>query len=379
MNKEQRQVPFYKHSIGDLDLNSVLKSPFLTSGPRTREFEECFAKRYGLPFALGFTSWTSAAFLVLKAWGIGEGDEVIVPSMTFIATANVALHCSASVVFCDSDPLTGNLDLNHLKSLISPKTKAVIPVHLYGQMCDMKAIHELTATREIKILEDCAHCVEGTREGYLPGKWSNAACFSFYATKNLTCGEGGAAVTADEDLLKQLKLLRLHGMSTSAADRYEKTYRHWDMEILGYKANMNDLQAALLLQQLPRLESLLERRERHCQLYDRRFEKSGVERPVVLPNSLSARHLYTIWVPPEKRDNLILFLQEKGVGVAVNFRAVHTLTYYRNYLKQVGKKADCPVAERIGSSTITLPLYPDLTSDDINYVCDQVLAGLAEL
>lgn len=369
------KVEFYRHNLGDEEIASVvdtLKGVFLTTGPKTKQFEREFAEYLGVKRALGVTSWTTGAFLVLKAWGIGPGDEVIVPAMTFVSSANVVCHCGAAPVFADSDPITGNLDLDQVERKITPRTKAIIPVHLYGHMVDMRKLRVLADRHGLRILEDAAHCVEGIRDGYRPGHLGDAACFSFYATKNLACGEGGVIATNDENLAEKLLLYRLHGMSKSAADRYHSTYQHWDMELLGYKANMSDIQAALLLPQLPRLAGLRDRREIICQRYAQAFAAEGITFPGVLPGVVSARHIFTLWAPPGRRDEMLERLQALGIGVAVNFRAIHLLTYYRETWGC--KPDDLPVAENIGDRTLTLPMYPRLTDEEVDYVIQSVIA-----
>lgn len=368
------KIEFYRHNLGPDEIASIvetLNGTFLTSGPKTRQFEQELASYLGVRLAMGFTSWTMAAFLVLKAWEIGPGDEVIVPAMTFASSANIVLHCGARVVFVDVEPETGNIDVDAVARAITPRTKAIVPVHLYGQMVDMRGLRAVTEGTDIKILEDSAHCIEGTRDGYRPGQLGDAAAFSFYATKNLTCGEGGAVVTNDEELIRQLMLLRLHGMSKSAADRYTKRYSHYDIELLGYKANMFDIQATLLVPQLPKLKHYLTRREAICSGYEKAFMAHEIEFPKVLPGSRSARHIFTLWAPRGRRDDWMARLQEKEIGVAVNFRPVHLFSYYRDsFGYQAG---DYPVAEEIGERTITIPMYPRMTDDEVDYVIDSVL------
>jgi UDP-4-amino-4-deoxy-L-arabinose-oxoglutarate aminotransferase len=373
------KVELFKHNLGTEErilLDKVLNSGFLTTGPRTEEFEASFAGYLDIGYALGFTSWTAAAFLVLKAWGIGPGDEVIVPSMTFISTPNVVLLNGAEVVFCDSEADTGNIDTAKIEGLITPRTKAIIPVHLYGQMADMKSVSSIAKKHGLKVLEDCAHCIEGKREGYGPGMLSDAAAFSFYATKNITSGEGGAVVSNDKDLIENLRLLRMLGMNKSAADRHDNAYIHWDMEMLGFKANMNDLQAALLLPQIARMDSLRTKREELCRYYEDRFRAEGIGFPKVLDGSTSARHIFTIWAGKGRRDEVLAYLQSRGIGVAVNFRAVHILSYYREYLK--GKDLDLSIAKSIGDQTVTIPMYPRLTEEEKKYVADTVLEAARE-
>ena len=369
------KVDFFKHNISDEDikeLEDTLRTPFLTTGPKTARFEAEFGKYTGCKHVLGFTSWTNAAFLVLKAWGIKPGDEVIVPPLTFVATANIVEHCGAKPVFVDVERDTGNMDANRVASVISDKTKVILPVHLYGQLADVKALRNLSSPHGIRILEDAAHCIEGTRDGYRVGDLSDAACYSFYATKNLTCGEGGAVATNESALFEKLKLFRLHGMSKSAAERYTSPYEHWDMELLGYKANMSDISASLLIHQIKRLDQYRERKEAIARFYEERLTTAGIEFPQVLANSQSARHLFTFWVPEaNKRDRVLAKLQERGIGIAVNFRAIHLLTYYRE--KYGYRPGDFLNAETIGSRTITIPLYPKLSDAEVDYVAKSVI------
>jgi len=364
------KVDFYLHNLGEEEIslvNETLRSVFLTTGPKTREFESKYADFLGVQYCLGTSSWTTGAFITLKALGIGPGDEVITSPMTFIATANVILHAGAKPVFVDVEPETGNIDAEKIEAAVTPRTKAIIPIHLYGQMCDMKKIRSVANRHNLFIIEDSAHCVEGTRDTIQPGQAGTAAVFSFYATKNITSGEGGAIATNSPELHENLIKYRLHGMSKSAADRYAQQYQHWDMELLGYKSNMNDIQAAMLLPQLGRIEELWRRKEEICRKYEDAFSKiKGVDFPKVLPNSKHARHIFTIWVEPGRRDAVLAKLQELHIGVAVNFRAVHLLSYYRNTMGFA--KGSFPVAERIGDSTITIPMYPRMTDEQVNYV-----------
>jgi UDP-4-amino-4-deoxy-L-arabinose-oxoglutarate aminotransferase len=293
--------------------------------------------------------------------------------MTFIATPNTVLHCGATPVFVDCDPVTANLDLDQVEAAITPRTKAIIPVHLYGNMVDMRRLRAIADRHGLAVIEDCAHCIEGERDGVRPGQLGDVACFSFYATKNLACGEGGAVASRHQRLLERMRLLRTHGMNKEAANRYTATYQHWDMLELGYKGNMFDVQAALLLPQTRHVEERLRQREAICQRYEAGFDAAGVAYPKVPPNTRSARHLFTIWTEPERRDAVLTELQDRGIGVAVNYRAVHLLTYYR---QQHGyRRGQFPVAERVGDSTITLPLYPSLGAEQVDYVIESVAAA----
>lgn len=364
------KVEFYKHNIDQKDIENVtrvLKSAFLTTGEVVDEFERKFSHYLGCKHTVGVTSCTAALHLSFLAYGIGLGDEVITTPMTFVATANSIIHAGATPIFVDVEEETGNIDASLIEAAITPRTKAIIPVHLYGQMCDMRKIREIADRHRLVVIEDAAHAIEAMRDGIRVGQLGDTACFSFYATKNITSGEGGAISTNDKVVAKKLKMLRLHGMSEGAAERYSKKYQHWDMEILGWKYNMSNIQAALLLNQLENIEDYLKKREYICQMYEEAFrDMPGVTCLEILPNSKSGRHLFTILVPPERRDNLLWRLQENDIGIAVNYRVIHLLKYYRETFGY--KRGMFPIAERMGDSTITLPLYPKMTDEQVDYV-----------
>ncbi len=370
-----RRVEFYRHSLTESDIAAaadVLRSVFLTTGPRSAAFERAFAEHLGVHNVVSLSSCTSALFLSLTALGVGPGDVVITTPLSFVATANAILHTGATPVFVDVEPETGNLDVSRVERAITNRTRVVIPVHLYGLMVDMRALSHLCRRRGIIIIEDAAHAAEAERDGVRPGQLGQAACFSFYATKNLTCGEGGAAATQDAAMAESLRRLRSHGLSKEAASRYNTDrYQHWDMLELGYKANLSDIQAALLLGQLPRLDAQLARREAICRAYEKAFaDIPGLEFPRVPTGARSARHLFTIWAPPELRDETLRGLQERGVSVAVNYRAMHLLTYYAARFGYV--PGSFPVAELIGDRTITLPMYPAMSDEDVDHVIGAV-------
>ena len=375
------KVEFYKHNLEEDDIQrmvDVCRGVFLTTGQLTKAFEEAFAGYLGAKQAIGLTSCTAAIHLALLAVGVGPDDEVITTPMTFAATSNCILYTGATPVFVDVDGKTGLIDPDAVSRAITPKTKAIIPVHLYGLMADMRRLKAIADAAGLKLIEDCAHAIESERDGVRPGQLSDAACFSFYATKNITSGEGGAVATNDDQVAQQVRLLRQHGMSASAADRYTGTYRHWDLEALGWKYNMTNLQAAMLMGQLSRIGELWKQRERVARRYEAAFiGAEGVSFPLVIDGARSARHLFTIWVAPERRDQVLSDLQERGIGVAVNYRAVHLLKYYQDRFGFT--RGMFPEAERIGDSTVTLPLYPKLTDAQIDYVADSVKAVAAAL
>jgi dTDP-4-amino-4,6-dideoxygalactose transaminase len=370
----QMKVEFYRHSLEQIDIDNVvqvLNSLFLTTGEVVNEFENNFSRYLNCRYAVGVNSCTAALHLSLLAYNIAQGDEVITTPMTFIATANAVLHTGATAVFVDVEPETANINAELIGKAITKRTKAILPVHLHGQMCDMVKIRKIADTHKLAVIEDAAHAIEAVRDGIRPGELSDAACFSFYATKNITSGEGGAITTNNKEIAEKLYKLRLHGMNKGAADRYTRRYEHWDMELLGWKYNMDNIQAALLIDQLIRIERNWQRREYICRMYEDAFEDSKhITCLEVLPGSKSARHMFTILVDPEKRDRILWQLQEKGVGVAVNYRAIHLLTFYQQ--KYGYKRGSFPVAERIGDSTITLPLYPGLSDEEVRYVIQTV-------
>ncbi|MBL7046010.1 MAG: DegT/DnrJ/EryC1/StrS family aminotransferase [Parcubacteria group bacterium] len=368
------KVEYFRHNVEEEDIEnvvSVLRGLFLTTGGVAKEFENKFSEYLGIPYVVGVTSCTAALHLSLIAAGVESGDEVITTPMSFIATANAIEYVGARPVFVDVNIETGNIDENKIEEAITPRTKAIIPVHLYGQLCDMKKIKDIADKYSLKIIEDAAHAVESGRSGYRTGELANFSCFSFYAIKNITSGEGGAIAVHDEKIAEKLKKLRLHGMSKDAAERYEKKYKHYDMDVLGWKYNMTNIQAAMLLSQLDRLDGNLERREIISRRYEEVFSGiSDIDMIKVLPDVKSARNTITILVDKDIRDKVMHELQDRGIGVAVNFRPIHLMKYYRD--KYGYKEGMFPNAESIGARTITLPLYPKLKDEEQEYIISNV-------
>ncbi len=373
------KVDFFVHSLSREEygplVGQVLESPFLTSGGVGKAVEGQLREFFGAGDALLVNSWTNGAVAVLLALGIGPGDEVIVPAMTFIATANVVELLGARPVFVDVNPETLLMDPEAAAAAITARTRAIIPVHLYGQMCDMRGFAEMLRDRpDIALIEDCAHCFEGTRESEGPGRHSTAAIFSFYATKNVTCGEGGAVITNDADLAARVRQTRLHGMSQGAADRFQRgAYRHWDMAALGVKANLPDLLAALLGPQIATIRQRLPERQALAARYRQAFCGAPIRMQRVLPGCSSAEHVFAIGV--NDRDGVIAGLNRREIGVAVNYRAVPTMTYYR---ERYGYGPESfPVSYQWGEDTLTLPLYPGLSKEQQDWVIASVLEEVA--
>jgi dTDP-4-amino-4,6-dideoxygalactose transaminase len=368
------RVEFFRHQLNRSSLSrliQVIETPFLTTGEEVKIFEERFAGYLHQSHAVGLTSATAALHLALLACGIGPGDEVITTPLTFAATALSIMHAGAQPRFSDVEPETGNIDVSKIGGVFSERTKAIIPVHLYGQMVDMSALSKLAREAEVQIVEDAAHCLEGEREGVRVGALSKAACFSFYATKSITCGEGGALTTNDAELDETVRRMRLHGLSADAATRYSQLYKHYDIDVEGWKYNMSNIQAALLVDQIDCIETWRLDRERIVSRYRLGLEAfPGIEFPHLLPSQKQGHHLFTIWVTPDKRDDILWELQQSGVGSAVNYRPVHLYSLFRRkFGYAVG---DFPVAEEIGARTISLPLYPGLTDEEIDFVISNV-------
>ena len=368
------KVEFYRHQLGEVNLKrfaQVMDTIFLTTGNEVTVFERKFADYLGEKYVVGLTSATAGLQLSLLALGIGSGDEVITTPMTFVATPLSVMHANAVPVFVDVEADTGNLDVNMVEAAITSKTKAIMPVHLYGQIIDMVNLKKVAKSHNLFIIEDAAHCLEGIRDNVRVGQLSEISCYSFYATKSITCGEGGAASTSSEQLRDLLQKLRLHGMSKDAVDRYTKRYRHYDVDIEGWKYNMYNLQAALLIDQIDEIEQRRQERERLVNYYRASFAGcQGLELPTLIPGVKQGHHLFTIWVDAKKRDHILWALQDQGVGVAINYRACHLYTLFRQ--KFGYKEGDFPNAETIGNRTISLPLYASLRDEEIEYVAETV-------
>lgn len=373
-------VDFYRHSLGEEEkaaTAAVLDSLFLTTGQRTYEFEAAFAGLLGLPAVVATVHCTAALHLAMLAAGVGAGDEVITTPMTFLSSANAVLYAGATPVFADVEPTTGNVDPAAVEAAVTPRTKAIVAVDLYGLPADHVALRRVADRHGLVLVEDAAHCVEGRRDGHGPGQLADYACFSFYATKNLTCGEGGAVSARDPEKKALLRQLGTHGMTRNAADRYAGRYQHWDMDRLGWKYNLPDVLAAMLLPQLPKLPGRHARREAICRRYEEAFRRvEGVDFPVVPEGAVSARHLFTIWVDPGRRDDVLAGIQRRGVGVAVNYRAVHLTAYYRERFGFA--RGSFPLAESIGDRTITLPLWPAMTDAQVDEVVEAVKGAVEE-
>jgi dTDP-4-amino-4,6-dideoxygalactose transaminase len=392
------RVEFYRHQLGDEEAGSwrkVLETLFLTLGPQVAAFEQELAaylvrgRETVPPHVVGTNSCSMGLLMALRALDVGPGDEVITTPMTFACTANAVLHLGARPKLVDVEPETGLIDPAAVRAAVGERTVGILPVHLYGQLADMHALRIIADAHGLFIVEDSAHGVEMERDGVRPGELGDAAVFSFYATKNMTSGDGGAIATRRADLAERLRRLRNHGMGKAATDRHgSATYQHWDLVELGYKGNLTDLDAALLRPQLPHLDAKRARREAIVQRYEsglrERLPDLASAPPTVrgVPwlverRGRSSHHLFTLHARPGERDALLTKLGAAGIGTAVNYRAIHGLTYL---VEALGiPRGALPVAEEIGDRTLSLPMYPTLPEADQDRVIDAVAQAWEEL
>lgn len=372
-----RKVDFYLHDLGEAELASLretLSSAFLTLGPRVGVFERRLGERLGVPHVVGVSSCTLGLHMTAHALGIGPGDEVVTTPITYISTPNAALYVGAKPVFADVERGTGLIDPADVARKITPRTRAVIAVHLYGQMADMRALRSICDERGVKLIEDAAHGHECERDGVRPGQLADAAVFSFYATKTITSGDGGAIATRHPELDARLRRLRNHGVSKDAASRHGGAYQHWDMVELGFKGAMTDVEAALLSPQLDRADARRDARQARCERYEARLAgQPGIE--LVRRSGRSTHHLFAVLVERGRRDAIIARLSGEGIGCAINYRAVHTLAYYRERFAL--PEESLPVAADFGARTLSLPLWPGLPEADVDHVCERLVEAVA--
>ena len=375
----QEFVPFHKPDIGEDEIAAVvevLRSGWLTTGAKTKQFESEFAAKVGAQHAVAVNSCTAALHLALEASGVGQGDEVIVPTMTFAATAEVAAYVGAKPVLVDCVPDTLNMSVDAVERAVSSRTKAILPVHFGGHPCDMVGIRSIAEAYGLRLIEDAAHAFPARYRGRMVGSLSDATCFSFYATKNITTGEGGMVTTDDAGLAARIRTMSLHGLSRDAWNRYA-THGAWYYEILspGFKYNLTDIAAALGLVQLRRCDPFLKSRERLATLYDDGLrDLPEILRPMTADHVQHAWHLYVIQLDLERlrigRNEFIHRLTQEGVGCSVHFIPLHLHPYYRDTWGY--RPEDLPVATAAFERIVSLPLYPGLTEPDLQRVVDVV-------
>jgi dTDP-4-amino-4,6-dideoxygalactose transaminase len=348
---------------------ATLKSGWLGTGPRVKAFEHAFAAYQGVPDAAALNSCTAALHLSLLAAGIGPGDEVITTPMTFCATVNTILHAGATPVLADIDPRTQNIDPKEVASKVTPRTKAIVPVHFAGRACDMDGLMRIADTEGLQVIEDCAHAIETTYKGRKAGTFGDFGCFSFYATKNVATGEGGMAIAKDPEKLARLRVLGLHGMSRDAWKRFGSDgYKHYQVVEYGFKYNMMDLQAAIGLHQLARVDQNWKKREALWWLYDKHLKGLGLGLPgPAEPDTKHAYHLYTVLVDENavgvSRDAFLDGMAKRKIGVGVHYQSVPEHPVYQERLGW--DPSFWPNAKRIGDQTVSLPLSPKMTEEDV--------------
>jgi dTDP-4-amino-4,6-dideoxygalactose transaminase len=355
---------------------ATLRSGWLGTGPKTHAFEALFREYVGAKYALALSSCTAGLHISLIAAGIGPGDEVITSPLTFAATANAIIHAGATPVFADVEPDTLNLDPEQVARRITPRTRALIPVHLYGRPCNMEALLDLARRHDLKVIEDAAHAIETVYHGRKAGTIGLCGCFSFYVTKNVVTAEGGMVTTDRDELADRIKVLSLHGLSRDAWKRYSDSgFKHYEVVYPGFKYNMTDIQASLGIHQLGRVEANLKIRERHWARYDADFADLPVDLPAPPePNTRHARHLYTLLLDLDRismtRDEFMNRLQAENIGCGVHFVALHLQKYYRETYGF--QPDDYPVSTDASRRTVSLPLSAKLTDQDAEEVVGAV-------
>lgn len=372
-----RFLPFHVPLIEEDDMRAVrevMECKWITTGPKAAQFEQEFARYIGARHAIAVNSGTAALHLALEAAGVREGDEVVLPTLTFAATAEAVVYLKARPVLVDIEPDTFNLDAARARRAITSRTRALVPVHFAGQPCEMDALREMAHARGLKVIEDAAHALPTRYRGQMVGTIGDITCFSFYATKSITTGEGGMVTTDQEAWADRVRIMRLHGISKDAWKRYSAE-GSWRYEILdaGFKYNLTDMQAALGLTQLAKCERMWLRRQQLAARYTEALAAvEAYELPVVRGDVQHAWHLYVIRIRPGElsmqRDAVIEELKRRGIGVSVHFIPLHLHPYYRD--KWGYRRGDFPVAEDYFERCISLPLYPAMTEDDQTRVID---------
>ncbi|AAB99069.1 TPA: UDP-4-amino-4,6-dideoxy-N-acetyl-beta-L-altrosamine transaminase [Methanocaldococcus jannaschii] len=378
-------LPPFRPCIGEEEINEVidtLKSDWITMGPKTLKFEELFRNYIGSKFAISLNSCTAGLHLSLVALNIKDKDEVITTPYTFAATGNVIVHQRAKPVFVDIDKETYNINVEEIENAITERTKAIIPVHYAGHPCEMDEILKIARDYDLYVIEDAAHALGAEYKGKKIGTIGDTTSFSFYATKNITTGEGGMVTTDNEEIAEKIKILRLHGISRDAWKRYSSE-GSWYYEIIecGYKYNMTDIQASIGIHQLKKAEIMRKRREEIAKIYNEEFENlEGLITPTIKKHVKHAWHLYPLLINIDRlkinRTKFIEELKKQNIGTSVHFIPLHLHPFYR---KTFGyKKGDFPNAEWVYEREISLPIYPKMTDDDVIDVVNAVKKIVSE-
>jgi dTDP-4-amino-4,6-dideoxygalactose transaminase len=377
-------IPCFRPVIGEEEIaaaTAVLRSGWLTTGPKAHEFEREFADFMGGDVeTVAVNSATAGLHLAAEACGIGPGDEVIVPTLTFTASASVIRYLGAEVVLVDIEESTRCIDLDHAERCLSPRCKAIMPVHFAGFPCDMTKVLAFARQHGLKVIEDAAHAMPARRDGRLIGSWESDACvFSFYACKPITTGEGGMIVTRNSEIAARARVMRTHGLNRDTFDRFRKVGASWAYDVVapGFKYNLTDLAAAIGVVQLSRAETLQALRQRAAERYLKTLAGLPIDCPAPAPpGGLHAWHMFPIRVHQNaraNRDALIAGLTAEGIGTSVHYRPLHEMTYWKEGYHC--EPHEFPVASRYFAGAVTLPLFAGMTDDEV----DRVVAAVREI
>ncbi|MEM9065164.1 MAG: DegT/DnrJ/EryC1/StrS aminotransferase family protein [Planctomycetota bacterium] len=369
-------LPLALPVIGEAEVEEVidsLRSGWLTTGPKTKKFERLFRERLGVKHAVALSSCSAALHLAMLALDIEPGDEIITTPVTWPATSNMIWHAGAKPVFVDIERDTLNIDAAKLEEAITDKTRAIIPVHIAGQPCNMTEIHAVANTRGLPVIEDAAHALGSTYKGVEVGADGTHCCYSFYATKNMTTGEGGMFTTNDDEIAERVRVLSQHGVSRDAWNRERAQGPHWQLIEPGMKYNMSDLMSSIGIHQMDRLDGFIAKRRELASEYDRMLKGfEGVTPLTRKPERASAFHLYIVRLNPEMlgatRDELMIALREANIGVGVHFISTHLQPYYRERLGIAPESL--PVAAALSEEILSLPIYPGMELSDVRDVVD---------
>lgn len=369
----QWHVPLFDPDLGEAEiaaLTAVIRSKWLTQGEQTERFERSFSGFVGSQYGVALNSATAALHLALMAHGIGPGDEVICPSLTFVATANAIRYCGAQPIFADvASADCWNISAASIEACISPATRAVIVVHYAGYMCDMPAIMALAARRGLKVIEDVAHAPGASLEGRAAGNWGDAGCFSFFSNKNMTTAEGGMLTTNHEDVAKAAQRLRCHGMTSVTLDRHKGHNFSYDVTDLGYNYRMSELNACVGLVQLEHLTERNAKRAALTACYRHTLAARGlVGVPFDKAPGNASFHIMPILLPAHvERSAVMAGLRDRGIQSSIHYRPIHT---FSNFVGTGGDRHPLPLTDMIGGRELTLPLYPSMTEQQVELVCD---------
>ena len=372
MLRNKFNIPFHKPHITQKELDEVsetIESGWLTMGPKTLEFENTFKNYIGSQFAISVNSATAALHLALNAVGVGKDDEVLIPANTFIATAEAVVYSGAIPILCDIEPKYHNIDVNLIESKITSNTKAIIPVHFGGHPCEMDEIMRIAKQYNLKVIEDAAHALPSSYKNQKIGSFSDAVCFSFYATKTLSTGEGGMVTTNNNNIAEKVRIQRLHGINGDAWKRYENG-NDWYYEVidLGYKYNTTDIQSAMGLVQLEKLEWMRDERKKISEKYINAFRE---KLSFIDQNSKNETSWHLFVLKIGNRDELHRKLKEKGISTSVHFIPIHKHPYYKNRFSF--NNENFPVANLVFEQSLSLPIYPGLGELEVEYIIKYVL------